>query len=133
MEGCGYGRWPYRCLDHLHPLSPHLPDGTSYVHNPLLPYLLQDCVYCNQCSSTPHTSTVGSQGHHGTPPHTHLPPPPTHLQWINRGPLPPSCWVLTFLWKARREVAYSGTPWSGQPVKWNWVTFLGGASDSWGR
>ena len=52
----------YRCLNHLHPLSSHLPDGTSYVHHSLLLYLLQDCVYRNQCSRAPHTSTAGSQG-----------------------------------------------------------------------
>ena len=85
--------------------------------------------------SVPVRPTPALWGHRDTmaPLHTCLPSSPTHLQCINRGPLPPSCWVLTFLWKARREVAYSGTPWSGQPVKWNWVTFLGGASDSWGR
>ena len=49
-----------RCLEHLH-LSSHLPDGTSYVHQPLLLYLLQHCVYCNQSSHTSHTSTVGSK------------------------------------------------------------------------
>ena len=29
-------------------------------------------------------------------------------------------------------MAYSGTPWSGQPVKWNWVTFLAADPESCG-
>ena len=65
-DGRGYRNGAYRCLDHLHPLSSHLLDGTSYVHPPLLLYLLLHCVYCNQSSRTFHTSTVGSKLHHDT-------------------------------------------------------------------
>ena len=80
------------------------------------------------------TPALWGQNDTMTPLHTYtLPPPPsTHLQCARIGPLLPSCWDLTFLWKARREVAYSGTPWSGQPVKWNWVTFLAADPESCG-
>ena len=81
------------------------------------------------------TPALWGQNDTMTPLHTYTfppPPPSTHLQCTRIGPLLPSCWDLTFLWKARREVAYSGTPWSGQPVKWNWVTFLAADPESCG-
>ena len=81
------------------------------------------------------TPALWGQNDTMTPLHTYTfppPPPSTHLQCARIGPLLPSCWDLTFLWKARREVAYSGTPWSGQPVKWNWVTFLAADPESCG-
>lgn len=46
----------------------------------------------------------------------------SYLQWIKIGPESSGTEVRTFLRKARREVAWVGTPWSGHAVKWYWVT-----------
>ena len=45
----------------------------------------------------------------------------THLQWSSMGPCNGLYSCLIRQWKARMGVAYSGTPWSGQEVKWYWV------------
>lgn len=46
----------------------------------------------------------------------------TDLQWAMIGPASGGLQVFTLRRKARNGVGYSGTPWSGQAVNWNWRT-----------
>ena len=45
-----------------------------------------------------------------------------HLQWTTTGPASGGVLALTRRMKARRPVAWKGTPCSGQEVKWNCLT-----------
>lgn len=44
------------------------------------------------------------------------------LQWAMMGPASGGLQVFTLRRKARKGVGYSGTPWSGHAVNWNWRT-----------
>ena len=104
----------YRSLHHLRPLVSHLVDGSCNVHHLLLLDLVQDIVYADEGTSTSNSSTVSKYCH------VHeviiIACIVNYLQCTSRGPLLASCWEMTFLWKDNMEVAYSGTPWSGQDV-----------------
>lgn len=45
-----------------------------------------------------------------------------YLQWTTIGPAEGGLDILTLRMKERSPVAWYGTPWSGQPVKWNCLT-----------
>lgn len=47
-----------------------------------------------------------------------------YLQWAMMGPASGGLQALTLRRKLRKGVGYSGTPWSGQAVNWNWRTSL---------
>lgn len=47
-----------------------------------------------------------------------------YLQWAMIGPASGGLQALTLRRKLRKGVGYSGTPWSGQAVNWNWRTSL---------
>lgn len=55
-------------------------------------------------------------------PHTRLGEGNRYLQCTTMGPASGGLQVFTRLRKARNGVGYSGTPWSGQAVNWNWRT-----------
>lgn len=45
-----------------------------------------------------------------------------YLQWTTIGPAEGGLEILTLRMKESSPVAWYGTPWSGQPVKWNCLT-----------
>ena len=51
----------YLCLDHLHTLSPHVPDVAVDTHNSLSLHLLHDSVQEDEGPSTTHSSTAVDQ------------------------------------------------------------------------
>lgn len=46
----------------------------------------------------------------------------SYLQWTTIGPAEGGLEILTLRMKESSPVAWYGTPWSGQPVKWNCLT-----------
>lgn len=57
--------------------------------------------------------------------------PCIYLQWTTVGPAVGGVLALTRRMKPSRPVAWSGTPWSGHPVKWNWRISLISATPLW--
>ena len=118
-------------LDHLHTLVPHVSDHSRHITIPSfstcfrimsmainVPVRPTPALYDNRVLITSSCSTV-------------------HLPAVNTmGPFDGLYSFLMRWWKARMGVPYSGTPWSGQEVKWYCVIMRGYSEllpDSWWR
>ena len=91
----------YHSLDQLHSLVSDVVDDSRNIHHSLLPNLLQNMVYCDECPCPTHSSTgnierervcVYACGY-------------SDLQCTMMGPFPAGCSLSTLLWKARMGVA----------------------------
>ena len=111
----------YNSLHHLCALVSHLVDGSCNVHHLLLLDLVQDIVYADEGTSTSNSSTrpqihVFHAIYLQDQQTKHSREVNMYLQCTSIGPLLVLYWEMTLLWKDNMEVAYSGTPWSGQHV-----------------
>ena len=109
-----FSDYTHSSLDHLHTLMPHISNHSRYINYSFLLHLLQDGINGYECSCTTHSST----GYYLNKIHSAHFESFCYLQWTTMGPFDGLYSCLMRRWKARMGEPYSGTPWSGQDVKW---------------